>query len=490
MAPSPQPRLGVGARRAKQFFRTRGSVMLAALIFAAVIAISLTSYLKLAHSSLAMADRSYYQNAAVNLAEVGAEEAIACYNRLADVPIANPEQAWQPYGWTIAADNSASRTFSGFALGSNVSGSVKVHCSIYNPTSPSQRPVVVAQAIVSFPNGPALSKFVEVTLRKRSMFPRGMVVRQTIDADGGDLSLDSWNSGDDGNPATPSVVYSTATRAANASMATLSSVDDAIDVGNGNIYGYISTTGGRVRRGPTATLTGDFASTEFDTDRISTDFDVTTFPPVVLPSPSYVNHVTSNVGATTLPAGTDTLAADGCYYYNFAPGVGVQLNGGTLRMADKVVLLLTNHAGVDAVALGGSSGLTINTGATLKIYTNGNVSLTGTGGLSNGNSEPSTCVFFGTHPTPGSQTFVLRGNGHTSVSLYAPNAGITMSGGGSGGDFYGAIVGNTVRMNGTTRFHYDEALANLYTGRPFGVAKWKELQTNDERAVYAAHLNF
>lgn len=160
---------------------------------------------------------------------------------------------------------------------------------------------------------------------------------------------------------------------------------------------------------------------------------------------------------------TDTAASDGCYYYHVAPGVEVQLNNGTFHISDKVVLLLNNHAGVSAITLGGSSGLTIAVGATLKVYTNGNVSLAGTGGLSNGD---------------------------TSVSLYAPNAGITMSGGGSGGDFYGAVVGNTVRLNGTTRFHYDEALANLYTGRPFGVAKWRALQSSDERAVYIASLSF
>jgi hypothetical protein len=45
-------------------------------------------------------------------------------------------------------------------------------------------------------------------------------------------------------------------------------------------------------------------------------------------------------------------------------------------------------------------------------------------------------------------------------------------------------------MNGNTRFHYDEALGRLYTGKPFGIAKWRELQTAAERDVYVAKLNF
>lgn len=468
----------------------RGSVLLAAMVISALIAIALTSYIRLAANSATLADRSYYNNAALNLAEMGVEEAIYCYNKLADVPSA-PLTAWQPYGWTVNADNSATRTLSGFNLGPGVTGAVKVHCSLYNPSSALQRPLVVARATLTFANGPSLEKFVEVTLRKRSLFPRGMVVRQTIDANGGNLSIDSWDSETDDNPTTPMVAYSATSRRANATIATLSGANDAIDIGNGNIYGYISTTGGRVRAGSTAILTGDFASTEFDTQRISNDFEVTTFPPVTLPTPSSVNTITATIGATTLPdPATHSRAADGFYYYNFAAGAGVTLNSGTFQISDKVVLLLTTHTGVAAVTAGGTSGISIASGAALKIYTNGNVTITGSGGLSNGNSEPSTCVFFGNHPTPAGQRFELKGNGETSVSLYAPNATIVLSGGGSGGDFYGALVGNTVRMNGTTRFHYDEALARLYTGKPFGVAKWRELQSGSERDVHASKFTF
>jgi hypothetical protein len=120
------------------------------------------------------------------------------------------------------------------------------------------------------------------------------------------------------------------------------------------------------------------------------------------------------------------------------------------------------------------------------VYTNGNVSLTGGGGLSNANAYPSSCVFFGTNTSAGGQSITLKGNGHTSTALYAPKARITMSGGGTGGDFYGAMVGDTVRMSGTARFHYDEALARMYTGKPFGVATWRELQSSDERNLYAS----
>lgn len=470
----------------------RGSALIVAMLFAALIAIALGSYIKMALNSTTLADRSYYQNAAINLAEVGIEAALYCYNQLDDVPNTSPQDAWLPQGWTLGADT-ATRTLGGFTPGPGVTGTVKIHCTYFNPTR-LQKPIVVAQATLIFPQGPPLSKNIEVTLRRRALFPKGMVVRDFIRASGGSLSLDSWDSGDDGDPSTPMVTYSTTTRRANATLATLSSRPAAIDMGNGNVYGYISTAeGGTVAYGSTAVLSGDFAGTTFELDRVSHDFDVTAFPPVTVPSRSaaWIDLPATVGGNVTFPRAGDTPAADGCYYYNFPIGTNISSNSGTLRVTAKVVFILTNHAGVDAMTFGGGSGMEIASGAALRVYTNGNVLMGGSGFLSNGNVEPSTCMFYGTNGTAGGQDFLLRGNGHTAVCLYGPNANITMSGGGSGGDFYGAIVGNSVTMNGTTRFHYDEALARLlFTGNPYGIEKWREHRTASERALLATRLNF
>lgn len=471
--------------------RRRGAVLLMALLVSTVLATTLTSLIALVINSTKLADRSYYQNAAVNLAEMGIEEAIYCFNKLADVP-ATPANAWTPYGWTIAADNSASRTLPTIAIGAGVTADVRIYCSRYNPTSPLDQPVVVARSTITFPSGPSMSKILEITLRKRSLFPRGMVVRETIDADGGNLSLDSWDSGDDEDPTTPIIAYSTATRRANATIATLSTADNAISIGNGKVYGYISTanrsdgTSPIVAHQPEAALNGDFIEDYYDAQRVSHDFDVATFPTPTVPTGSIEYTITDNVGARALPRAGDAAAADGYYYYSIAAGRMVALNSGSLDITAKVVIKLQSHTGVDAMVIGGSSGMTIAAGGALKVYTNGNVSITGGGGLSNANDHPSTCVFFGTDTSVSGQTINLRGNGLMSVALYAPNARITMSGGGSGGDFFGALVGKSVRMTGTARFHYDEALARMYTGKPFSVAKWRELHTAAERNLYAA----
>lgn len=78
----------------------RGSVIITALIFAAVIAISLVSYLRLSTNSLKLAHRTFFADAATNLAEAGTEEAVWSFNTMAlsddSTVIAN---AWS--GWTL-----------------------------------------------------------------------------------------------------------------------------------------------------------------------------------------------------------------------------------------------------------------------------------------------------------------------------------------------------------------------------------------------------
>ncbi|MBX9685982.1 MAG: hypothetical protein K2X27_04720 [Candidatus Obscuribacterales bacterium] len=58
----------------------------------------------------------------------------------------------------------------------------------------------------------------------------------------------------------------------------------------------------------------------------------------------------------------------------------------------------------------------------------------------------------------GTSAVNIGGNGDFRGVLYAPNAAVTISGTGA---IYGAVVGNTVTMNGSVSgMHYDQALAN------------------------------
>src|SRR5262245_17873900 len=116
---------------------SRGSVLIVALLFASMIAVSLASYISLANNSLKQASRSFYASSGVNLAETGLELAIARFNQLDGSPSA--DVAWA--GWNLNSTpfdstNSpftpaATRTFTDFTPGPGASGSIKVFALHY-----------------------------------------------------------------------------------------------------------------------------------------------------------------------------------------------------------------------------------------------------------------------------------------------------------------------------------------------------------------------
>lgn len=464
----------------------RGSVLITALILSAIIAISLTSYIRLALNSVKLADRSFYQNAAINLSEVGIESALQCYNRLDDV--STPASAW-PSPWVIASDNSVTRTIPAINLGPGVTGVVKVYCS--SMTGAGSTPVVVSKSVVTFANGgPSLEKYMEVTLRRRSFFVNGLVAKDGITWVGHPVA-DSWNSDLDNDPATPATPYSSTVQLAGC---TVGAVGGNITLGSGgDVYGYAktgsagSTSGGSVH---------GLGTTTNDTSRISTDFSAN-FPAVVTPTGVTINNIVSGSVPTDFPLATHNInAADGKYYFNFGAGANISdtTTIGTALPNKKVVIIMNNHQNVDAIAFTGTKSLTVKTGSTLTVYTNGNITVTGNG-MMNGNTPGanpcSSLLVYGTTAAPSTQEIKVGGNGQLYAAIYAPNGNLEMKGGGSSGMVLGSMVAKTISMNGGTDFHYDEALAKLNSGNPFGIVKWRELQSAQERAtLYPTQLNF
>jgi hypothetical protein len=95
---------------------TRGSVLLTALIFALIIGICITSYLQLTTTSLSLAHRTFFADAACNLAEAGTEEAVWSFNKLGYATDSTSiNTAWS--GWTLGntiADVNISSMGSGY----------------------------------------------------------------------------------------------------------------------------------------------------------------------------------------------------------------------------------------------------------------------------------------------------------------------------------------------------------------------------------------
>lgn len=481
--------------RRQPWASTKGSVLIVALLVSGIIAISLASYLKLSITSLRAANRSFYANCSVDYAEMGIEQAMACFYSVTAGTA--PATAWNY--WTLNSGTKvATRTFttSGSSTtfphpGPDASAQIRVYVRGYDYTG---TPIIVSKATITPTDGPTINKYVKVTLRARSLFSNGLVARNSISWTG-HPSADSWNSDPDNNSSTAAIAYSTAAgvRAAHCTVGSVAIANGAIDLATGSVYGSVGTGGGTVSGG--SVISSSLTGTGVDPNCVSTDFSAT-FPTVTSPSPTTVNTATDVSGTTTYPSvaagGTAMNASDNTYYYRFGPGVDIDINGGgkniQITAGAKVVFIMENHTGVNAVSLGGNAYLTVNPGASLTVYTNGNLTLSGNGVL-NSNVQPSACLIYGTRTTTG-QTITVNGNGDLKAAVYAPNASVTANGGGATGNIQGSIVAESITMHGGADFHYDEALGNLNAGAGVGVSEWRELQSAAERNEYSTELNF
>lgn len=462
----------------------RGSVLIVAMLLAAILGISLASYLKMSNNSLNLAQRTFYSNAALNLAEVGLEEAISRFNDLDNA--ASAAAAW-PSPWTR---NDATGTygpyavnnFTGFTVGPNTTGSVKVYVKNYAGLA-GATPIIVAKSTITLPKGRPIEKYIEVTLRKRSLFANGLVARNNI-AWVGHPSADSWDSDPDNNGV--HVAYPGAGRTANV---VVGSISGNIGLAGGEVWGYAKT-------GISGTITGGsvhpLGTTTDDPTRRTNDFNAT-FPNPSIPTPTIVNvRASAYNNNTTLPeAGDNSVIVAGVqtYYYKFTGTTAVNLSGTktlTISAGKNVVFLATaSNTTTDVISVTGNAGVNVGLGATWNVYSNGNVKIAGNG-FGNANNNAASTIFWGTNTA--NQTIDISGNATTTCCIYAPNANVSMNGGGSSGLMNGSIVANTITMNGGTEFHYDDALGRLTTGNPYGIGKWRELQSAAERATYAAQL--
>src|SRR3954470_16185058 len=101
----------------RTFHSQRGTVLIVALIFAAILALSITSFLKLAGNASKLANRSFYLDGAQNLVDTGLEQALYSLNNSALTTTA---------GFSPRASYAGQYqgTFSSFTFSGNVTGEI------------------------------------------------------------------------------------------------------------------------------------------------------------------------------------------------------------------------------------------------------------------------------------------------------------------------------------------------------------------------------
>lgn len=494
----------------------RGSVLIVALILAAVVAISLTSYIKLSNTASSLSYRSHYAGVAMNAAESGLEQAMWSINKQKD----GDSAAWD--GWDTSSGTTARRTFDLGTVSGGGTVSVKVLMSDRNLTT--DTPYAIARAIVTPVYGSVIEKWIKISLSQRSLFGNGMVSKKGTALSGNNAYMDSYNSANGAYTPSPS----TSNRFPRATAGSAAITLDSFNVGNADIYGYVSVgtsdyTGLKV--GSQGKVTGDFdaAGGTIDYSHVATNFTAN-FDPVDtsdIPAGTNLGTVTSG----TLPQDTSTdhsvTDSDGKVTYYYSASSLSLTSSLTILPGYNVVIIVAG-----GVSMGGDDGaIKVNSTkdsdgvlqeSSLNLYVAGNVDITGQGvantvetttttttiekvkgvdtavtttTTSSVTGRPKDFMLWGTGGD--SQTIKVSGNGSLSAVVYAPNAAIEVKGGGSQTlGVYGAYLGNTIKMTGNEGFHYDESLADLDSGEPLGIDKWDEFVSSVDRTSTEAQLMY
>lgn len=447
-------------KRAKR----QGYVLLLTLVSTGLVGFLVLVYLNLSRFQNHTTMRSQAWNVAIPVVEAGLEHALTQLRMHGATNIGCD-------GWT----QSGNLYYVLCPMGDNYYFAT---ISNYVEGAANSSPVIESRAFVRLPiqvasaPGPMLAAFlnndqqmnylgrgVRVTTRNDRLFSKGLVAQGQIDLNGNNIETDSFDSTD---PAASTYgLYDSAKRKDNGDVATNLSLTNSLSVGNAKIYGRVSTgPRGTVAIGPNGSV-GDlnWHSSGVQTGRSTDDMNVD-FPDVDMP---FVGGAYSPTGAVVNGTWFDYVLGNGNY----------QL--GDLNASDKKILVRGNATLLVTgnFKLSGNSSITVETNGCLNLYVGGSQTVLAGNGVVNRTGN-ATNFFY--HGLPGNTSLSYSGNGMFVGLVYAPNANLTLNGGGSSDeDFVGASVTKSALMNGNFKFHYDEALDKYGPFRGFIVTSWNEM---------------
>lgn len=529
----------------------RGSVLITALGFAFVIGLTLMSYIALSTNSLKLAHRTFFADAAANLAEAGTEEAVWAFNQMGNsadtTAIAN---AWN--GWTLSqtvADVYLTSLGSGYTSAPSVSFSggggsgATATASIttfYTVTAGVTTATTRVTGITITNPGSGYTSAPSVTLSGGGGSGAIAVARRAATKTINFTNLDQgatgnvkvWVAGYDGTDVIPIAV----------AKATITPTDGAPIV---KYLKIILNKSGLLPKGLIARYGIDWNGHPLADSYLSS-----TIPGV--PPFSQYNPATAraNITVGALYGPTIDLGAQGVVNGNVMLGPGVTLTGSGTISGSTIPNLSynftdptppTNTGATGYYALGSLPTTLPRTSGTPDVpaadgkyyyFVNGetidsltisagkNVVIRGTNtnmedGLviqptasgvpcgkvqiyidkdvspKNGDINPTTWPGALEIYTTTSAPCVIQGNGKFNVCLYAPNSELRGNGGGNDSqDLCGSFVVGSVTSNGHMNFHYDEGLGAPASPKAWSLALWTELQSAADRALYASKFNF
>lgn len=468
--------------------RQSGSVLLAALLTAAIMGITLASYLVMTRAQHVSVHRSQVWNSTLAVSEAGIEDAMQMINKYSGD--FNQLPYWTN-NWVIAADNWT-------ALGNDVYTVRRIvevtpwGTNYYDAfiTNKNNRPTIYSEGSVAWGysyssaaqpqfatiglNTPAAAqrtkRTIVVTTTSDPLWAVAMAALQKIDFSGKNIATDSFDSMDP-NFSGPGGAYpmgQLSKTKANGDVVTDFEIINSLEVGNAKIKGQVKTgPNGTISIGPNGSV-GDRAWVEggnrgIQPEHSANDMNVQ-FPSVSLPSsPGWYTPYCPNV-----------ITVDGIDYgqYILTDGDYFLMNLNTKLYIGSNVNCRILHYG-DVKLTSGSDEIRVAPGAKVKFYMWGASFNIQGNGVVNMNAKAESFYYFG---LPYNTAINFGGNASFTGAIYAPEAEFKLGGGGNETyDFIGASVSKSVKMNGHFNFHYDEALRNIGPGRGYVPTGWIEM---------------
>lgn len=177
--------------------------------------------------------------------------------------------------------------------------------------------------------------------------------------------------------------------------------------------------------------------------------------------PSEISDLPSSGSKTITGSNKETLGPGNYSFSKIDIGGNAQLT-----LEGDVNIYLTSLG--EALKIAGSGRLIID--GTANIYIAGDAKTTGAGIVTGGQS-PANFTLYG---SPTTDNIDIQGSGSIYGGIYAPSAAISVTG---NARLFGAAVGDTVTVTGSSKIHYDEALSGDGSGSGSGdyvLQYWRE----------------
>ena len=471
----------------------RGSALLAALCFCAVLGIALASYMSVCYHTLQTSGRNNFGTYSFELAETGLEDALSALNR--------SNYDWSD--WTLnnaASPKTATKTLAGFSFGNGATGSVQILIENYDGRQTGFNPVLNATGSATLADGTVITRKLHATAKLAPMFVNAVAATYSSAGSVNGPSSVSYqgvrfaNGGSVSSIDSASVIPAGEDEAEKAvreynewlgSYSAIVSSGSRVTLVDTQVSGYVAAaTDTPATPDSTAALMFTYSSNSRvggPNTRSSVNIDHTRLssspyqPVFAIKDPSALGEA--------LPVGnawgsSDPLAGETVYRVS-----ELKLSSGTFTVQGKVVLVVSGDFWISDTAQI-VVGSVAAPDASLQIVIKGKSSTLRIGGLGIKNDTArakNVAVFYGGDPDASNVSAYPTISTLTPFCgvVYAPDCNLDLLVT-SDLTFTGSIIAKTVAFSGTPTIRYDLDLrrpATKFSGieTPFTVSSWQEM---------------